>query len=85
MNQQGTSRMTTLREWRESKKWSQAHLANTLSKRLGKKLYQSHVAAWESGSMPGADIGDAIRKLSGGKVSADTYGRKESGSDANQP
>ena len=76
--------MLTLRQWREGKKWSQAHLANTLTKRLGRTIYQSHVAAWESGAMPAADVGEAVRTLSGGKVRADGFGRKDAARDAGQ-
>lgn len=60
--------MQTLKQWRESKGWSQNHLANSLSKKLGREVTQSNVSAWEGGTMPGADVGEAIRKLSRGAV-----------------
>lgn len=60
-----------LREWREAKGWSRGHLANTLNKKLpGREtpISDSHIQAWENGSMPGADIGEVIRKISKGHV-----------------
>jgi transcriptional regulator with XRE-family HTH domain len=57
-----------LAEWRKSKGWSQAHLANSLSKKLDRLVTQSNVASWENGGMPGADVGEIIRKMSRGKV-----------------
>lgn len=60
-----------LKEWRESKGWSQNHLAKTLTKKLGEEIRQSHVSAWENGTEPGARVGEAIRKLSRGAVKWD--------------
>jgi hypothetical protein len=77
--------MMTLKEWRDGKKWSQAHLASALTKRLGRTIYQSHVAAWEGGAMPAADVGEALRTLSCGKVRADGLGRKEAARYARKP
>lgn len=60
-----------LREWRESKGWSRAHLAKTLNKKLNRTeplIGDSHVQAWEGDTMPAADVGEAIRKLSKGLV-----------------
>jgi transcriptional regulator with XRE-family HTH domain len=77
--------MTTLKEWREGKKWTQAHLANVLAKKLRQPaITQAHVSAWENGVMPAADIGEAIRTLSGGKVRGDSFGKPEQRADADR-
>jgi len=62
------NKMNGLKAWRESKGWSQNHLANTLNKKMNSKFTQAHISAWENGTMPGADVGEAIRKLSKGAV-----------------
>jgi len=59
---------TGLKEWRESKGWSQAQLADAISKHLNQPIRQSHISSWESGVEPGAGVGEAIRKLSRGAV-----------------
>ncbi len=57
-----------LKEWRAGKGWSQQRLATELEKMLGRKVGQSHVSAYERGVMPAWDVGEAIRKITGGKV-----------------
>lgn len=61
----------TLQEWRKAKGWSRGHLANALNKKLPDRdtpIGDSHIQAWENGSMPGADVGEVIRKISKGHV-----------------
>lgn len=67
----------TLKEWRTIKKWSQSHFARTLSKKTGETFYQSHVQSWENGGTPNAKTADAIKKITGGKVTADSYGKAD--------
>ena len=58
----------TLREWRTQKGWSQAHLANVLGKKAGAEVSQQSVHGWETGAVPNAILGEAIRRLTGGQV-----------------
>jgi len=58
----------TLKEWRESRRYTQVQLANMLSKGLNQKVKQPQINQWEGGAMPRADIGELITKLSKGKV-----------------
>lgn len=69
--------MMTLKEWRAGKKWSQAHFANCLSKRVGETFYQSHVQSWENGGVPNAKTAEAIKKITGGKVTPESYGKQD--------
>lgn len=66
----------TLKEWRTMKGWSQAHFAKTLSKKTGESYYQSHVQSWENGGVPNAKTADVIKKITGGKVTSESYGVK---------
>ena len=66
--------MKTLKEWRTEKGLSQAHFANTLSKKTGETFYQSHVQSWENGGTPNAKTAEAIRKITRGQVTAESYG-----------
>lgn len=67
----------TLAEWRKTEGISQEELASRLSATLGRPVHQPSVCQWESGSvMPGADVAEAIRTISGGKVNGASFGRR---------
>lgn len=65
----------TLKEWRNGKGWSQADVAEALKRIVPGKWRQSHVAAWENGTVPGGVPMAAITKLTRGKVAAGSFGR----------
>lgn len=56
------------KSWREMKGWSQAHLANVLTKKLGRTIRQSHISEWENGTTTPADVGEVMKKLSAGRI-----------------
>lgn len=66
----------TLAEWRKAHGVSQKEMAERLSARLGRKVHAPSVCQWEHGVMPGADVAEAIRKATGGKVKAGSFGRR---------
>ena len=59
-----------LKQWRLSEGLSRQRLADKLNPLLNRKvpLRDSHIQAWEGGCMPGADVGEALRKLSKGAI-----------------
>jgi hypothetical protein len=63
--------------WRTAQGLSQNELAFRLSAVLGRTVQQQHVHHWESGVMPGADVAEAIRTLTGGAVTGDSFGRRK--------
>lgn len=63
----------SLEVWREKAGISQKQLADTLSQITRSKITGNHVAAWERGSMPGWDSGEAISTLTGGKVTPASF------------
>lgn len=68
----------TLAEWRKAKGLSQQETARRLSAILGRPVHQPSVFQWESGTvMPGADVAEAIRKMTGGRVTGSSFGRRE--------
>lgn len=69
--------LMTLAEWRKAQGISQYEVADRLSALLGRPVHQPSVCQWESGSvMPGADVAEAIRTMSGGQVSGASFGRR---------
>ena len=67
----------TLAEWRKAEGISQEELASRLSAALGRPVHQPSVCQWESGSvMPAADVAEAIRTMTGGKVTGASFGRR---------
>lgn len=69
---------TTLAEWRKAEGISQQELADRLSAVLGRPVHQPSVFQWESGSvMPGADVAEAIRMMTGGQVTGSSFGRRK--------
>ena len=58
----------TLEKWRIRMGWSQTHLANTLTKKLGRSISQQNIYSWETGTTPSADAATAIKKLTKGAV-----------------
>ena len=65
----------TLAGWRKQRGLSQREFASRLSKSLGRKVHQQNVQQWESGVMPAGDVAEAIRKMTGGRVTGDSFGR----------
>ena len=68
---------TTLAEWREAQGFSQKEMADRLSALLGRPVHQPSVSQWESGVMPGADVAEAIRAMTGGQVTGSSFGRRQ--------
>lgn len=66
----------TLAGWRKANGISQNELASRLSAALGRAVHQQNVHHWESGVMPGADVAEAIRTVTGGAVTGDCFGRR---------
>lgn len=64
----------TLAEWRKANGMSQSDLASRLSAALGRTVPQQSVHQWESGVMPGADVAEAVRRLTNGAVTGDSFG-----------
>lgn len=67
----------TLAEWRKERGLSQRELAVRLSAALGRPVTQQSVCQWESSVVPGADVAEAIRKLTGGRVRGDSFGKRK--------
>lgn len=55
-------------EWRESLGLTQTQLAAMISGEAGLKVSRQRLRQWESGSLPDARVGEAIRRLSKGQV-----------------
>ena len=70
------ARLTNLFDWRKAEGVSQKEMASRLSARLGRTVHPPSICQWESGIMPGADVAEAIRAETGGKVTGDTFGRR---------
>ena len=66
----------TLAEWRKAEGLLQKDVADRLSAILGYPVHPPSVCQWESGVMPGADKAEAIRTLTGGKVTGASFGRR---------
>ena len=66
----------TLAGWREAQGISQKEMADRLSALLGRPVHQPSVSQWESGVMPGADVAEAIRTMTGGLVNGSSFGRR---------
>ncbi len=68
-------RRVRLAAWRKGQGLSQRDVASLLSAALGRPVRQQNVGQWESGVMPGADVAEAIRALTGGRVTGESFGR----------
>lgn len=66
----------TLAEWRKAEGVSQKETAARLSAILGRTVHGPSVCQWEAGVMPGADVAEAVRVLTGDRVTGDSFGRK---------
>jgi transcriptional regulator with XRE-family HTH domain len=66
----------TLAGWRKARGYSQKELALRLSAALGRTVHAPSVCQWESGVMPGADVAEAIGRVTGGKVTGASFGRR---------
>ena len=66
----------TLAEWRKAAGLSQRETASRLSALLGRPVHGPSVHQWETGVMPGADVAEAIRTMSGGKVTGANFRRR---------
>lgn len=68
----------TLAEWRNAEGLSQEELASRLSASLGRPVHQPSVCQWESGGvMPGADVAEAIRTMTDGRVTGSSFGKNK--------
>lgn len=67
----------TLAEWRKARGVSQQELANRLSAALGRVVHQPSIRQWESGVMPGADVAEALRELTEGRVTGTSFGKAQ--------
>jgi transcriptional regulator with XRE-family HTH domain len=66
----------TLADWRKAEGISQKEMASRLSAVLGRPVHQPSVRQWESGDvMPGADVADAIQRVTCGKVIPSSFGK----------
>lgn len=66
----------TLAEWRKERGLTQRETASLLSAILGRPVHAPSICQWESGVMPGADVAEAIRKMTGDLVTGSSFGRK---------
>ena len=66
----------TLARWRRARGLSQKETAERLSAALGRPVHAPSVCQWESGVMPGADVAEAIRAMTGGRVTGSSFGRR---------
>ena len=71
-----SSNPLTLAEWRATRRLTQARVAAMLSAHLGRLVRQQNVDQWETGVMPGADVAEAVRVVTGGAVTGDSFGRR---------
>lgn len=69
----------TLKDWRKEKGFTQTELADAIKGIVAGKWRQSHVAAWENGTVPGGLPMAAITKLTKGKVTPESFVRKPPG------
>ena len=63
----------TLREWRVQAGWTQRRLALQLERLGAGRTSPQNVWSWEHGVQPSARAYDAIRRLTRGKVPADSF------------
>lgn len=67
----------TLAQWRKAQGISQKETAGRLSAMLGRPVHAPSVCQWESGGvMPGADVAEAVRTMTGGAVTGSSFGRR---------
>lgn len=64
----------TLQEWRKQAGWTQRRLGEELERLGAGKVSQQRVNTWEHGAEPPARAYEAIRRLTKGKVGADSFG-----------
>lgn len=67
----------TLAGWRKAQGLSQTEMAALISAALGRTVLQQNVYHWESGVMPGADVAEAIRRVTSDAVTGDSFGRSK--------
>jgi hypothetical protein len=67
----------TLKEWMSVNGFSDAAFAGLLSELVKRKIKPQSVCQWRNGTMPRWDVGDAIQRLTGGKVTPSGFARKE--------
>ena len=65
----------TLAGWRKAEGVSQKETASRLSAILGRTVHAPSVCQWEAGVMPGADAAEAVRVMTGGRVTGSSFGR----------
>ena len=67
----------TLAEWRKERGLSQRETATLLSGILGRTVHPPSISQWEAGVMPGADVAEAVRTMTGGQVTGSSFGRSK--------
>lgn len=63
----------TLRQWLATNGFTDAAFAGLLTELVGRKIKAQSVFQWKNGTMPRWDVGDAIYRLTGGKVNPDGF------------
>ena len=67
----------TLKEWRLAKGWTQKRLAEAIQQATSREgraiISDAHIRAWEGGVEPAWSIGQAITKVTGGKVTPASF------------
>ncbi len=66
----------TLAAWRQAAGLSQRDVARRLTLLLGRPVHPPSVCQWEAGVMPAADAAEAVRELTGGRVTGRSFGRR---------
>lgn len=67
----------TLAEWRKAQGLSQVEMASRLSAALGRPVHGPSICQWETmGVMPGADVAEAIREVTDGAVTGESFKRR---------
>lgn len=73
----GSTGPVTLAEWRKGRGLSQREAALLLSGFLGRPVQAANIGQWETGVMPGADVAEAVRRMTRGRVTGASFGRRK--------
>jgi hypothetical protein len=65
----------TLKQWLTANGLSDAAFAGILTDILKRDIKPQSVFQWKNGTMPRWDVGDAIQRLTGGRVKPDSFVR----------
>jgi hypothetical protein len=69
----------TLKQWLETNGFSDAEFARLMSEFLKRPVSAQSVFQYKRGTMPKWDVGDAISRLTGGRVKSGSFVRKSVG------